>query len=50
VKLLPPISLISEIIKRRGRLAWDFYGVAHPIAQDFLLMYLRQMLDKLLKR
>jgi len=46
VELLPPTSLVSEIIKQRGRLAWDFYGVAHPIAQDFLLMYLKRIFNE----
>lgn len=44
VALLPPPEVISRIVKARGRFAWDMYGVAHPIAQDYLLQYLREVL------
>lgn len=47
VELLPPRELVAHIVRSRGRLAWDFYGVAHPIAQEFLVNYLRKTLKDL---
>lgn len=44
VDILPPKELIAEIVSKRGRFAWDMYGVAHPIAQDYLLNYLIEVL------
>jgi len=44
VDLLPPKDVVAEIVSKRGRLAWDFYGVSHPIAQDYLLNYLKELL------
>ncbi|MEM3013937.1 MAG: DUF5591 domain-containing protein [Candidatus Bathyarchaeia archaeon] len=44
VKLLPTKSQINQIVSKRGRLAWDLYGVAHPYAQSKLLTYLRRIL------
>ena len=46
VDILPKKDLISEIVEKRGRLAWDMYGVAHPIAQEFLLHYLDGVLNE----
>jgi archaeosine synthase len=45
VDILPPKKLVSRIVKERGRFAWDRYGVAHPIAQNFLLNYLREVFE-----
>jgi len=42
--LLPDKKLVAEIVRKRGRLAWDMYGAAHPIAQDYLLNYLKKNL------
>lgn len=45
VDILPHKELVSKIVKERGRFAWDMYGVAHPIAQEYLLNYLRGLLN-----
>lgn len=44
VDLLPPKHVVAEIVLKKGRLAWDMYGVSHPMAQDYLLKYLRKVL------
>jgi archaeosine synthase len=44
VDILPPKEVVSKIVSKRGKLAWDLYGVSHPIAQDYLLDYLKEML------
>ncbi|MEM4888951.1 MAG: DUF5591 domain-containing protein [Thermosphaera sp.] len=36
VELHPPKRIVKRIVERRGRCAWDFYGVAHPLAQQYL--------------
>ena len=41
VDILPTRDLVSNIVASSGRYAWDRYGVAHPIAQQFLLKHLR---------
>jgi hypothetical protein len=46
IDLLPPKEIIAEIVSKRGRVAWDLYGVSHPIAQDYLFNYLRRLLDE----
>jgi archaeosine synthase len=46
VEILPDEELISKIVSLRGRLAWDMYGVAHPLAQKYLLRYLKSVLDE----
>jgi archaeosine synthase len=46
IDILPPKRVVSKIVETRGRFAWDMYGVAHPIAQNFLLNYLRVVLDE----
>ncbi|MHA1505883.1 MAG: DUF5591 domain-containing protein [Candidatus Asgardarchaeia archaeon] len=45
VDILPPKEVVAKIVKERGRLAWDFQGIAHPIAQDYLLNYLKEVLN-----
>lgn len=45
VDILPPKELVAKIVTEKGRLAWDMYGVAHPIAQDYLLNYLNEALE-----
>lgn len=45
VDIIPPKRLVSKIVKERGRFAWDMYGVAHPLAQNYLLNYLRGLLN-----
>ena len=45
VDLLPPKEVVAEIVSKRGRLAWDLYGVSHPMAQSYLLNYLRKVLE-----
>ncbi|MCR8486852.1 MAG: DUF5591 domain-containing protein [Nitrososphaerota archaeon] len=42
--LLPTRKFISYLIKKRGRVAWDFYGVSHPFAQKYLLAKIKQLL------
>ncbi len=42
--LLPTKRMVSNIVKRHGRLAWDLQGVAHREAQGYLLRYLRRVL------
>ncbi|MEM2823608.1 MAG: DUF5591 domain-containing protein [Thermofilaceae archaeon] len=44
VELRPTIGEVAEIVKRRGRAAWDFYGVAHPLAQKKLLNRLTEII------
>jgi len=44
VDLLPPKHVVAQIVLKKGRLAWDMYGVSHPMAQDYLLKYLRKVL------
>jgi len=46
IELLPPKEVVAEIVAKRGRVAWDFYGVAHPLAQEYLLKYLRRILNE----
>jgi len=46
IDLLPPKEIIAEIVSKRGKVAWDLYGVSHPIAQDYLFNYLRRLLDE----
>jgi archaeosine synthase len=45
VEILPDKNLVSRIVSKRGRMAWDMYGVAHPLAQEYLLQYLKGALD-----
>lgn len=45
VDLLPPKSVVAEIVSKKGRFAWDMYGVSHPMAQDYLLKYLEKVLE-----
>jgi archaeosine synthase len=45
VTVLPPRKVVSNIVKSRGRLAWDLYGVAHPLAQQYLLRHLSGVLN-----
>jgi len=46
VQILPDKRLVSRIVKTRGRMAWDMYGVAHPLAQDYLKRYLKGVLNE----
>jgi archaeosine synthase len=46
VEILPPLSVVTNIVRERGRFAWDMYGVAHPMAQQYLLKYLRSILHE----
>jgi len=45
VEILPDKRLVSEIVRNSGRMAWDMYGVAHPLAQKYLLQYLKGVLN-----
>lgn len=42
IKLLPPKDIVNKIVISKGRFAWDMYGVSHPIAQNYLLNYLKK--------
>jgi len=39
--LLPTKKFIINLVKMRGRVAWDFYGVSHPLSQKYLLRKIR---------
>jgi archaeosine synthase len=43
IELSPSKELIHKIVTERGRLAWDMYGVAHPLAQKYLLEKVRSV-------
>jgi len=45
IEILPNKRLISKIVKKSGRMAWDMYGVAHPLAQEYLLQHLKGVLN-----
>lgn len=47
VKILPSRGIITKIVREKGFFAWDRYGVAHPLAQQYLLDYLRELLREL---
>ena len=36
VEIHPPKELVMKIVTERGRRAWDFQGVAHEMAQEYL--------------
>lgn len=44
VDILPPKRVVAKIVSKKGRLAWDMQGVAHPMAQEYLLNYLKAVL------
>jgi len=44
VDLVPPESFVKELVDIRGRLSWDFYGVAHPMAQKYLYCLLSNII------
>jgi len=44
--LLPTKKFIVNLIEKRGRVAWDFYGVSHPMAQEYLLKKIRGFLQE----
>jgi len=44
VELHPSADLVRRIVKTRGKVAWDLYGVAHPLAQQYLLKLLERKL------
>ncbi|MEM5782713.1 MAG: DUF5591 domain-containing protein [Candidatus Aenigmatarchaeota archaeon] len=45
IEILPDKKLVSKIVKKHGKMAWDMYGVAHPLAQKYLLKYLKSVLN-----
>ena len=45
VEILPSREFVRYVVRRYGKLAWDFYGVAHPAAQRHLLRHLRRILN-----
>jgi hypothetical protein len=40
VRILPSKRWVRRVVGSSGKFAWDMYGVAHPIAQQFLLNFL----------
>ena len=46
VTILPGQDLVSKIVENKGRMAWDMYGVSHPMAQECLLKYLKGVLNE----
>lgn len=46
VEILPDQALVSKIVENKGRMAWDMYGVSHPMAQEHLLKYLKGVLNE----
>jgi len=46
IDMIPPKRLIAKIVANNGRQAWDLYGVAHSIAQEYLLSHLRRLLKE----
>jgi len=42
IELHPPKDIVEKIVQLRGRNAWDFYGVAHPFAQEYLASILTE--------
>ena len=40
IELLPRRDWVAEVVGSRGKFAWDMYGVAHPLAQEFLFDFL----------
>ncbi len=36
LEILPNKRVVNHIVQERGRLAWDYYGVSHPMALDYL--------------
>lgn len=44
VKVRPTRRMVSSLVSERGRLAWDMYGVSHPIIQEDLLRELKSNL------
>ncbi|MEM3905777.1 MAG: DUF5591 domain-containing protein [Nitrososphaerota archaeon] len=46
IEILPPPSVVANIVRKKGRFAWDMYGVAHPMAQQYLMRRLRSVLHE----
>jgi len=46
VKILPKKRMVQNIVMKRGRYAWDRYGVGHPLAQEYLFKYLQDAIDR----
>lgn len=44
LEILPNQGLVKRIVREKGRLAWDMYGVSHPMSQRFLLDYVKNAL------
>jgi len=42
VELHPPKDIVERIVKHKGRSAWDFYGVSHHLAQEYLARLLME--------
>jgi archaeosine synthase len=36
VDIQPPKEVVKEIVARYGRLAWDYRGISHSLAQEYL--------------
>jgi archaeosine synthase len=44
VLVMPSRELVSRIVRRKGKFAWDMYGVSHPDSQAYLLKRLKAIL------
>jgi archaeosine synthase len=44
ILILPTRDLVSKIVSRKGCMAWDMYGVSHPLAQEYLFKHLKGIL------
>jgi archaeosine synthase len=44
IRILPSRHDVARLVRKHGKLAWDMYGVAHPMAQSCLLSYLTEAL------
>ena len=44
VEILPKKELVRRIVMERGKVAWDMYGVAHPLALKCLQEVLKNLL------
>ncbi len=46
IRILPSRHDVAHIVQKYGKVAWDMYGVAHPMAQSYLMRYLKEILAK----
>jgi archaeosine synthase len=44
IEIIPTKEMVNSIVKERGSFAWDMWGVAHPMVQDFLFQKLKKLI------